>query len=53
VLSPDEQAMADQYILLTLGHWYENRGTVAVGLNVTEVPFTAQLLMNSLREPTL
>jgi hypothetical protein len=53
VLSPDEQAMADQYILLTLGHWYENRGSVAVGLNVTEVPQTAQMLMKLLREPTL
>lgn len=53
VLSPDEQAMADQYILLTLGHWYENRGTVAVGVTLTEVPHTAQLLMSLLREPTL
>ncbi|TVT43114.1 phage gp6-like head-tail connector protein [Hymenobacter setariae] len=53
VLSPDEQAMADQYILLTLGHWYENRGSVAVGLNVTEVPQTVKMLMNLLREPTL
>jgi hypothetical protein len=52
-LSPDEQAMADQYIMLTVGHWYENRGTVAVGLNLTEVPQTAQMLMNILREPTL
>jgi hypothetical protein len=52
-LSPNEQAMADQYILLTLGHWYENRGTVTVGINVTEVPQTAQMLMNLLREPTL
>jgi hypothetical protein len=52
-LSPDEQAMADQYILLTLGHWYENRQTVIVGVNVTEVPHTAQMLMNILREPTL
>ena len=53
VFSPDEQAMADQYILLTVGHWYENRQTVIVGLNVSEVPGTAQLLMNILREPTL
>jgi hypothetical protein len=53
VLSPDEQAMADQYILLTLGHWYENRGSVAVGLNVTAVPQTATMLMNLLREPTI
>lgn len=52
-LSPDEQAMADQYILLSVGHWYENRGTVTVGLNVTEVPQTAKMLMNLLREPTL
>jgi hypothetical protein len=53
VLSPDEQAMANQYLLLTLGHWYENRGSVAVGVNVTEVPATAKMLMNLLREPTL
>jgi len=52
-LSPDEQAMADQYILLTVGHWYENRQTVIVGVNVAEVPQTAQMLMNILREPTL
>ena len=53
VLSPDEQAMADQYQLLTVGHWYENRQTVVVGLNVSEVPATAKMLMNILREPTL
>lgn len=52
-LSPDEQAMADQYILLILGHWYENRGSVTVGVNLTEVPQTAQMLMKLLREPTL
>jgi hypothetical protein len=52
-LSPGEQAMAVQYILLTVGHWYENRQTVIVGVNVTEVPATAQMLMNILREPTL
>jgi hypothetical protein len=53
VLSPNEQAMADQYILLTVGHFYENRQTVIVGVNVAEVPQTAQMLMNVLREPTL
>lgn len=53
VLSTDEQATAMQWLLLTLGHWYENRQTVAVGLNVTEVPHTAKMLMNLLREPTL
>jgi hypothetical protein len=52
-LSPNEQAMADQYILLTVGHFYENRQTVVVGVNVTEVPATAQMLMNILREPTI
>jgi len=52
-LNPSEQAMADQYILLTVGHWYENRQTVIVGVNVTEVPATAQMLLNILREPTL
>lgn len=52
-LSPNEQAMAVQYILLTVGHWYENRQTVIVGVNVTEVPATAQMLMNVLREPTI
>lgn len=53
VLGPDEQPMAYQWLLLTLGHWYENRQTVAVGLNVTEVPATAQMLMKLLREPTI
>jgi len=53
VLGADEQAVAMQYLLLTVGHFYENRQTVAVGLNVTEVPHTAKMLMNLLREPTL
>ena len=53
VLSPNEQAMADSYILLTIGHLYENRQTVVVGVNVAEVPAGAQALMNILREPTL
>ena len=53
VLSEDEQAIAAQWLLLTLGHWYENRQTVIVGVNVTEVPHTAKMLMNLLREPTL
>ena len=53
VLSTDEQATASQWLRLTLGHWYENRQSVAVGLNVTEVPHTATMLMNLLREPSL
>ena len=53
VLNVADQATATQWLLLTLGHWYENRQTVAVGLNVTEVPHTAKMLMNLLREPTI
>lgn len=53
VLSPAEELIAGQWLRLTLGHWYENRQSVAVGLNVAEVPLTAQKLMNLLREPTL
>ena len=52
-LSPDEQAVADQWLRFTLGHWYENRQTVAVGLNMSEVPETARKLMSLLRRPTL
>jgi len=53
VLSPDEQELAGQWMRFTLGHWYENRQSVAVGLNVTEVPDTARRLMSMLREPTI
>jgi len=53
VLSEDEQVIAQQWLLLTLGHWYENRATVTVGVNLVEVPHTAQMLMNLLRTPTL
>lgn len=53
VLTADEQSVAGQWLRLTLGHWYENRQSVAVGLNVVEVPHTARMLMNLLREPTL
>ena len=52
-LSPDEQAVADQWLRFTLGHWYENRQTVAVGMNMTEVPETARKLMSLLRRPTI
>ena len=52
-LSPDEQIVADQWMRFTLGHYYENRQTVAVGLNMTEVPETARKLMNLLRSPTI
>ncbi|MVN78925.1 hypothetical protein GO988_21560 [Hymenobacter sp. HMF4947] len=53
VLTAREQLIGVQWLLLLLGHWYENRGSVAVGLNVTEVPQTCKALMNILREPTL
>ncbi len=53
VLNADEQAMAESWLLLTLGHLYENRQSVAVGLNLTELPLGCQYLMNLLREPTL
>jgi hypothetical protein len=53
VLSPDEVPIAEQWVKFTLGHWYENRQSVAVGLNVMEVPDTANKLMKLLRSPTL
>jgi len=53
VLSENEQKAAGQWLRLVLGHWYENRGSVTVGLNVTEVPQTAKMLMNLVRVPTL
>ena len=53
VLTAAEQATATQWLLLMLGHWYGNREAVAVGLNVTEVPHTADMLMKLLREPTI
>jgi hypothetical protein len=53
VLNADEQAMAESFLLLTLGHLYENRQSVAVGINLTELPLGCQYLMNLLREPTL
>jgi hypothetical protein len=53
VLNADQQEIAQAWLLLTLGHLYENRQSVAVGLNVTEVPQGCQYLMNMLREPTL
>lgn len=53
VLSPDEAPMADQWLRFVLGHWYENRQSVAVGLSVMEVPDTANALMRHLRIPTI
>ncbi len=55
VLNADDQAIADQWLRFTLGHWYENKQTVVADVRAVavEVPHTAQLLMNLLREPTL
>jgi len=38
-----------QAILLTVGHWYENRESVNVGNIVTEVPQAAEMLLFPLR----
>lgn len=53
VLSPDEVPVAEQWVKFTLGHWYENRQSVAVGLTMNEVPDTATKLMKLLRSPTI
>ena len=55
VLSADEQAIADQWQLLAIGHWYENRQAVVVDTRAVavEVPQTCDMLMNLVREPTL
>ena len=52
-LSADELAIARQWLRLLLGHWYENRQSVAVAMNAMEVPMTCQMLMKLLREPVL
>lgn len=38
-----------QSVLLTVGHWYENRVPVVVGSSVAELPMSAQYLLNPLR----
>lgn len=53
VLDEDGQGVAEAWLLLTLGHLYENRQSVAVGLNLTELPLGCKYLMDMLREPTL
>ena len=53
VLTADEQETAMAWLLLTLGHFYENRQSVAVGVNLTELPQGCQYLMSMLREPTI
>ncbi|MGY3091088.1 hypothetical protein ACVWYF_004152 [Hymenobacter sp. UYAg731] len=55
VLSPDEQAMALQWVLLAIGHWYENRQSVITDVRAVavKVPETCQKLMNLIRVPTI
>lgn len=55
VLSDDEQAIAQSWLLLTTAHLYENRQNVVTDVRVVavEVPLTATALMKLLREPTL
>lgn len=53
VLTEDEQAVGRAWLLLTLGHLYENRGAVFVGINFTELPLGCASLMNLIRVPTL
>ena len=35
-----------QAVLLTIGHWYQNRSAVVVGSQVNEVPMSARYLLN-------
>lgn len=53
VLTEDEQAVGRAWLLLTLGHLYENRASVFVGVNLTELPLGTASLMNLIRVPTL
>jgi hypothetical protein len=53
VLTEDEQGVAKAWLLLTLGHLYENRASVFVGINFTELPLGCASLMNLIRVPTL
>ncbi len=55
VLSDDEQAIAQQWLLLMLGHWYENRQEVVADVRsaAVQIPQAAKYLMNLVREPTL
>lgn len=46
-------ALIKQALLLTVGHWYEYRQNVVVGLNIAEVPQTAQMILGLHREHVL
>ena len=53
VLTENEQGVTRAWLLLTMGHLYENRGAVFVGINFTELPLGCASLMNLIRVPTL
>lgn len=53
VLTELEQSVAKAWLLLTMGHLYENRGAVFVGINYNELPLGTRSLMNLIRVPTL
>lgn len=36
-----------QAVLLTVGHWYENREAVIVGTNTVEIPFSARAILEA------
>ena len=42
-----------QAVLLTIGHWYENRQTVVVGRSVSEIPMAAQYLLDQYKVQTV
>lgn len=53
VLNEVEQGVARAWLLLTLGHLYENRASVFVGVTLTELPLGTRSLMNLIRVPTI
>jgi hypothetical protein len=46
-LADEDKDVVAQASLLLIGHWYANRE--AVGVNVSEIPFAVQWLINPLR----
>ena len=42
----DVDGAIKQAVLLTIGHWYQNRETVVIGRIATEVPISAKYLLD-------
>ena len=55
VLSANEQLLAEQWLKLTVAHFYENRQPIITDTRQVsvDVPMTADFLMDLLRTPTL